>query len=194
MKVILERRLSAVPDAPLSGTGPLTMLCNAAGIVTLRQAAGQVWGLPYGRNHRRDDPALVLVEGRGTCSSKHAFLAELSDEARAPLTLMLGIYKLSGATDPKVRPVLEAHGVDWLPEAHCYLRVDDRRLDFTAPGRDREVELLHEEAIAPAQVAVYKPTLHRPFVADRADALGVSFDALWAIREACVAALAGAAR
>ncbi len=189
MQVLLEPRPVFVPRVTIAGTGPLTTLFMMNMVGDLRQAAGLVQGLPHGRNHRRDDPALVLVEGRGTCSSKHACLAALGEELGVDLGLTLGVYRLSAETDPKVAPVLVAAGVDWLPEAHCYLRIDVRRIDVTGGLKERVVELLHEEAITPDQVATYKIAVHRRFIGARAAELGVSGEALWAIREACTQAL-----
>ncbi|MCB9745591.1 MAG: hypothetical protein H6740_23645 [Alphaproteobacteria bacterium] len=185
----LSRSVARVPAAPLRGTGPLTMLCTSAGLTTLRQAAGWVQGLPYGRNWRRDDPALVLIEGRGTCSSKHAFLAELALEAGAEVELWLLLYRMSEATDPPVGPVLRAHGLTDLLEAHCALRIDGAWVDLTSPGPERALPVAEREQIQPAQVAEWKVTWHREALAREAEALGVPLASLWAVREACIAAL-----
>ncbi|MCB9743947.1 MAG: hypothetical protein H6741_35515 [Alphaproteobacteria bacterium] len=185
----LSRSIAQVPAAPLRSAGPLTMLCASAGLVTLRQAAGWVQGLPYGRNLRRDDPALVLIEGKGTCSSKHAFLAELSEEAGAGLELWLLFYRMSGETDPAVGPVLRAHGLTELLEAHCVLRHGETWLDLTAPGPARRLPVVSGERITPAQVDRYKPARHRERMAEEAARIGASAEVLWAVREACIAAL-----
>lgn len=187
--VLLEPRPVLVPRTPVAGVGPLTTLFMMNMVGDLRQAAGLIQGLPYGRNHSRSDPALVLMEGRGTCSSKHACLAALAEELGVDLGLTLGVYRLSAETDPAVGPILRAAGVDWLPEAHCYLRLDGHRVDLTVSGHARTVSLLHEEPITPDQVAIYKVQVHRRFIAEQAAALGCEPDALWAVREACIAAL-----
>jgi hypothetical protein len=53
-----------------------------------------VRSLPYGRNSDHSDWRLVLGEGRGTCSTKHALLADLARENRRHVALMLGIYEM----------------------------------------------------------------------------------------------------
>jgi len=188
-RVLLEPRPVLIPRTPVAGVGPLTTLFMLNMVGDLRQAAGLVQGLPYGRTHNRTDPALVLIEGQGTCSSKHACLAALGAELGEDLGLTLGVYALSGETDPPVAPILAAAGLGWLPEAHCYLRLGEHRVDLTGGRREREVRLLHEESITPDQVGAYKETLHRRFIAERAAELGCDAEGLWAIREACIAVL-----
>src|SRR5256886_1477274 len=82
----------ALPNAPLSGGGTVTALFSEAGIADFHGAARHLLGLPYGRTSDRSKPALVLTEGRGTCSSKHALLAELAHELGLDVRLTLGIF------------------------------------------------------------------------------------------------------
>jgi hypothetical protein len=70
---------------------------------------------------------LVLVEGRGTCSSKHAVLVELADEIGLDVRLTPGIFEMSARTHPELTTILERHGLDHVPEAHCYVRHRGRR-------------------------------------------------------------------
>jgi hypothetical protein len=188
-RALLEPRPVRVPRTTVAGVGPLTTLFMMNMVGDLRQAAGLIQGLPYGRNHRRDDPALVLMEGHGTCSSKHACLAALGLELGVDLGLTLGVYRMSAETDPAVGPILAASGVDWLPEAHCYLTLGEHRVDLTGGLKERELELLHEESITPEQVVTYKVAVHRRFIEARAVELGCDPEGLWAIREACISAL-----
>jgi hypothetical protein len=73
----------------------------------------------------------VLTEGRSTCSTKHALLAELATEQHLPVALMLGIYLMSERNTPGVGSVLTRHGLAEIPEAHCYLMHDGVRIDVT---------------------------------------------------------------
>jgi hypothetical protein len=61
-----------LPEAPIAASGSLAARFRQRGCTTLRQAAYQLYTLPYGRNSDRSDFLLVLSEGRGTCSTKHA--------------------------------------------------------------------------------------------------------------------------
>jgi hypothetical protein len=158
----------------------------------LREAAAWIQALPYGRTGSRTDLSAVITEGRGTCSSKHALLSSpllcsLARDAGAEgIDLVIGIYAMSAQTNPAVAPVLEAAGLDWLPEAHCYLRCGSDRLDITTPAA-RPLPVLYEEAIIPEQSGAYKMALHRGFLAAWSGQADIT--ALWSVRERCIAAL-----
>jgi hypothetical protein len=58
-------------------------------------AARHILGRPYGRIRDREKFWLVLSEGCGTCTTKHALLAELGQEQGIDIQLTLGIYEMS---------------------------------------------------------------------------------------------------
>jgi len=62
-------------DRAFVAEGPMTRLLRAAGIQDFRGAAHHLLRLPYGRITDRNKFWLVLEEGRGTCTTKHASLA-----------------------------------------------------------------------------------------------------------------------
>ena len=134
----------------------------------------------------------------GTCSTKHALLAALAHEQALPVVLMLGIYAMHERNTPGVGAVLARSGLTSLPEAHCYLMYAGLRIDVTRAGADPAEpisQFLREEAILPAQIGAYKMTLHRQWLLDwvshnRKVLGGLSFEDVWRIREACIAALA----
>ncbi len=76
----------ALPDIPLQPAGQIVADFIARGITDFRAAGRYLHHLPYGRNADRSDFRLVLPEGRGTCSTKHAFSESQRDcfVARAP--------------------------------------------------------------------------------------------------------------
>ena len=74
--------------------------------------------IPYGRITERSRYWLVLDEGRGTCTTKHATLAALAREQGIDVRLMLGIYEMSERNTPGVGPVLSAHGLTRKRVAH----------------------------------------------------------------------------
>ncbi|HKZ09068.1 MAG TPA: hypothetical protein VJU81_26610 [Methylomirabilota bacterium] len=158
-------------------------------------AARHLLTLPYGRITEREKFWLVLEEGRGTCTTKHALLAELAREQAIDVQLILGIYEMHEGNTPGVGRVLGAHGLAGIPEAHCYLRHQGRRLDITGvpPGAAPIERFLHEEPITVGQIGAYKIEVHRRFLRDwiaRTEAVrGRSLDEVWRIREACIAAL-----
>lgn len=185
--------LDLLPGFAIVPGTPAADRALAWGLSTFRQAAGAVWRLPYGRNTNRADPLLVLEEGRGTCSTRHAFLALLAREHRVSLDLMLGVYLMDAQNTPGAGAILEAAGLTAIPEAHCYLRVAGARIDLThPPGRlpgSPITAFLAEEAIEPEQIGAYKTEYHRRFLAQwlaRPGAPALTLDELWAVREACI--------
>jgi hypothetical protein len=188
------RSFEALPEAPIDARGPCSRDCLARGIGNLRGLGGALRELPYGRPADRSDFAAVLAAGRGTCSTKHAFLAATAGEQAVPLLLTLGLYEMSEANTPGVGPVLAAAGLAVLPEAHCYVRWGGERIDVTraAPPPQTPIAFLYEETIRPDQIGDYKVAWHqrhlRAWLAER----GVrDWRAVWEIRERCIRALAG---
>jgi hypothetical protein len=163
----------------------------------LRAAGQHVCVLPYGRNGHPDDPLAVLTELRGTCSTKHALLRRLAIEQGIDLVLVLGIYQMTERNTPGVGSVLQRHGLKTLPEAHCYLRVGDQRIDVTRQrartGLEPISHFLHEEEIDPSQTTLYKIGVHQSFlkqwITERRGLGQLSLASIWAIREECIAAL-----
>ena len=188
----------SLPDTPLRAGGPLSAEIRARGVTDFRSAGRYLQALPYGRTRDRADFQGVLTEGRGTCSTKHALLAAVALEQRVPVRLTLGIYMMSERNTPGVGAVLGRHGLDAIPEAHCYLTHDGLRIDVTRTGAEPSepiAEFLHEETIVPEQIGDHKVAVHRAFmrrwVGDHPELVGGrSFEDVWTIREACVAALA----
>lgn len=187
----------ALPDSALAGAGEIIGAFTAAGMHDFRAAARYVHALPYGRNSSRSDPLIVMRERRGTCSTKHALLKRLALEQRLEIALMVGIYQMTERNTPGVGRVLAASGLEYIPEAHCYLRWVGERIDVTREivGGPAEpiAAFLHEEEIAPEQIGDFKIALHqrwmREWIASGATPRGLGFDELWKIREACIAAL-----
>lgn len=182
-----------LPDFPLGAGRPLGRDFVALGILGYRDAARHVRSLPYGRNSDRSDWRLVLEEGRGTCSTKHALLAELARENGRHVALVLGFYEMCEGNTPGVGNVLERHSLPCVPEAHCYLAHEGTRVDLTREGGGAEQidDFLHEEEIEPRQIGEYKVEAHKGFVRRWAAERGLGFVRVWRIREECIAALEG---
>jgi hypothetical protein len=189
--VYLETSVEGLPDFPLDAEGETGRRFAALGLGGYRDAARHVRNLPYGRNSDRSDWRLVLEEGRGTCSTKHALLAELARENGLPVSLVLGVYEMDGENTPGVGEVLREHGLGCVPEAHCYLAHEGTRVDLTRQDAgDGPGGFLHEEEIEPRQIGAYKVEAHREFVRRWAGSRGLDPDSVWRAREECIAALA----
>jgi hypothetical protein len=183
----------------LKPCGAITAAFVAAGVRDFRAAAAYVNQLPYGRTANRNDLLGVLREGRGTCSTKHAILSRLAQEQSIKIALVIGIYRMNARNTPGVGLVLEKYGLDSLPEAHCFLRYAEMRVDVTRAGSnpcEQISEFMYEEDISPDQIGEYKTSLHRRFLGQWMGEVTAttrySLDELWQIREACITALGAA--
>jgi hypothetical protein len=191
----MQNALEQLTNRPLSIDGPVTRRFRTAGVDDFVGAAHHILKLPYGRIVDRNKFWLVLEEGRGTCTTKHALLAELAREQGIDVQLMLAIYEMSDRNTPGVGRVLSTYGLTYIPEAHCYLNYMGGRLDVTGvpAGAEPIGRLLHEEPITIDQIGAYKNDLHQRFLRDwivRTNAVqGRSLEEVWRIREECIAAL-----
>ena len=191
MRHALTADPAELPDFPLKPETTSGAWFAARNIRDFRSAAHHVMLLPYGRNTDRSDYRLVLDEGRGTCSTKHALLAALAREHDRPVELRLGVYEMDGLNTPGVGPVLRRRGMDFIPEAHCYLAYRDVRVDLTGvvEADGQILAFLHEEEIEPRQIGAYKTERHREFVRHWAMARSLEPETVWRAREECIQAL-----
>lgn len=184
--------MTDLPNFPLNANLPLTKLSRQLGFSNFHALAAHVQALPYGRNANRQELGLVLEEGKGSCSSKHAFLKAVAIENDdSNLELVLGMYRMHRGNTPGIGNTIELAGLDFIPEAHCYLRHDNRRIDLTQTGSSFELiqaDLLEETLISPEQVAEFKVRYHRNFIQ-----LWVtearptwSLEKVWEVREMCI--------
>jgi hypothetical protein len=190
----------ALDPVPLKPGGLISTAFIAVGAHEYREAARHIGSLRYGRNSLLEDPLLVLREGRGTCSTKHALLRKLAIEQNIAAMLILGIYEMNERNTPGVGSVLRSHGMVSLPEAHCYLSFNGKRIDATreiaTTPQEGIARFLHEEEITPEQIGAYKIGIHRRFLRQWMQqytaAAAYTFDELWEIREQCIIALSDA--
>lgn len=166
---------------------------RALGINDFTAACAYVQALPYGRNANRTDFMLVLEEGKGTCSSKHALLAFLADENKvSEVELIVGIFLMSAETHPKLAPFFEGKSYQALPEAHCYLRYKGERYDYTDMSNTMEritPKIIREQRAEPQQVAEWKPMIHKHYIdgwLKRNPQIGLTTAEIWNEREVCI--------
>ena len=147
--------------------------------------------IPYGRNANREDFSLVISENKGTCSSKHAYLKEFASKNNIPnIQLIIGIYKMTEA-NTNIGKILSDNTIDYIPEAHCYLKIDGKTVDVTSQEADFNTiknDLLEEIEIEPYQVADFKVNYHQDFIKNWLKETNSKFslDELWKIRETCI--------
>ena len=182
-------------DYELSSNDVLTHLANHQGLFSWNQLTAYIKNLPYGRNANRSDFSLVMTEEKGTCSSKHALLKQVADLNNIPnIKLIIGIYKMNEQNTPKIGATLSNHSIDFIPEAHCYLKINGERIDFTTSASEfkrLEADIIQELEIEPWQVADFKVKYHQDFIKQwlKDASSSFSFDEIWQIRERCIANL-----
>ena len=176
----------------LESKDKLTELAKSIGIESWIELTEFVKNLPYGRNKNRTEFGLVLSEKKGTCSSKHALLKKIADLNNIPqIKLILGIYRMTEKNTPKIGPELIKHSIGFILEAHCYLKLNDKRIDFTSKKSEFEKieqDIILEKEIEPEQVAEFKVDYHKDFIKNwvKENKSEFGYDQLWRIREKCI--------
>ena len=152
--------------------------------------------IPYGRNSNRHDFSLVVSENKGTCSSKHALLKDFANNNNIPnVKLYIGIFKMNEENTSKIFPLLTENQVNFIPEAHCYLKINEIPLDVTTSEsfyNKIQNDILEEIEIEPFQVAEFKLDYHKEFLKKWIIETHQTktFDEIWTIRETCIQKLA----
>ena len=170
----------------------ITERVKSLGISNWKDLTAFVAGIPYGRTSDRRKPELVLLENRGTCSSKHALLKVIADQNEIEgVELILGMYKMNRVNTPGIGSILQENGLDYIPEAHCYLKVNGKREDWTNPNTQIEQlvpDIMEEVSIQPNQIGEYKVAFHKNFLKAWRFQQNIPFqlEELWTIRETCI--------
>jgi hypothetical protein len=184
-----------ITDYKLKSKDNITSELKTKGIHSWKKLTDFVKKIPYGRNTNRHDLALVVKEYKGTCSSKHALLKEVANLNEIPdIKLILGMYRMNSTNTPNIGDVLDRNNLDFIPEAHCYLKVNGERIDYTSNNSDFnriKNAILIEKEIEPHQVVKYKVDYHRAFVKIwiKEHEIPFSFYEIWDFREQCIANL-----
>jgi hypothetical protein len=171
----------------LNTVSVLGKLLNSKGITTWSELTKFIHNLPYGRNSKREDFTLVLSEGKGTCSSKHAFLKLVANEnGWDDIELILAMVKINATNTPIISRMLKNRDLDYFPEAHCYLKYGDERMDYTFPNTNEfnfNDDLLVERIIQPNSVIEFKINFHISYMKQWCSIHDHSFDRIWLLRE-----------
>lgn len=164
-------------------------------IFYFEDACEYVTHLDYKRNLNKDSITCIFEDQGGTCSTKHATLRKLALENNHPnVKLILGIFKMDANYSSLIKDTLLRHNLECIPEAHNYLKIDGKYVDFTKPGaRDEHFrnKILIEKEIEYNQINQDKITFHKNFLNNWIQTQKTPFtlEELWAIREQCIADL-----
>lgn len=151
--------------------------------------------LPYKRNADKNNIKCIFDELGGTCSTKHAVLRKLALENDHPeVKLILGIFKMDAEYTSKIKNTLEKYHLDYIPEAHNYLKIENEYFDFTKPDSDYKQfqnKILIEKEIEYNQIGEQKISFHKEFLRNWIVEENIPFDLnkIWSIREECIADL-----
>jgi hypothetical protein len=168
----------------------LKLKCN-----NFQEAFDYIKGLPYKRNQQRHFPLAVIVEGCGTCSTKHAILKMLAEEnSWNQISLFIGFFNMSKYFNKKISNILSTHKLIYFPEAHCYLKINGQILDCTFTNEtNSNFEIIHEQEISLLEAGEHKAIFHKMYLENwlkGSPEINYSLDEIWKIRELCIASLA----
>jgi phosphoglycolate phosphatase-like HAD superfamily hydrolase len=162
-------------------------------IYNFQQAIDFTVNLPYGRNANKEDLTTVFNDGCGTCSTKHALLKQLAIENNfANLKLILGIVKMKATNTSEIAETLTKYGLEYIPEAHNYLKFQDVIFDFTKSNftiTNCVENILEEIEILPNQITDFKIAYHKKYLdkwLQTNSEIKFTLNELWEIRELCI--------
>lgn len=179
----------------LTSHDDLTIEIVESGVVTFEDLVRCVQRFHYGRNANRSDLSLVWRERKGSCSSKHAFLKMMADLNKiSDVELIMCIYRMSEHNTPGIGEILKKSKLEFIPEAHCFLKIrgEERDLTFENSSIQRlERDMLTRQQIQPSEVIERKIEIHQSFIKKwlEEEKSSHSFEEVWKIREECIAAL-----
>ncbi|MEN9304384.1 MAG: hypothetical protein RL264_2813 [Bacteroidota bacterium] len=185
------------PDFDIKSKGQISKEFIDRNILTFNQASIFVRQLAYGRNADKNNLASVFNDNCGTCSTKHALLKKLADENNfEKVKLIVGLFKMNKINTPEISETLHKNQLEFIPEAHCYLKFEDQIIDLTkinSKPTDFLDDLIEEIEISPEQITDYKVNYHKNYLLtwlDKNEQISYSLNDIWKIREQCIQDLA----
>ena len=192
-------RMSHTPNFDIVSNQQISLEFTTRGIVNFEQATKYIQHLPYSRNLDKNNDLCVFNDNCGTCSTKHTLLKKLADENNFDgISLILGLFRMNGINTPKVSKTLTKHNLDYIPEAHSYLRYGNQMLDYTSEYftiSNFESDIIEEIPINVNQITDFKITYHKQFLQKWIllhHHNNFTMDDLWMIREQCINDLSSA--
>jgi hypothetical protein len=161
------------------------------GISNFKHACNYISEIQYKRNLNKKEVLCVFKDQAGTCSTKHATLRKLALENNHPeVKLILGIFKMDKHYAPKIESTLSQNQLDYIPEAHNYLKIENQYVDFTKPDSkysNFENKLLEEHEIEFDQIHEHKIEIHKNYLKNWIKHHHhFDLDSIWKIREKCI--------
>jgi hypothetical protein len=136
-------KLTVLPDKAISNVGIISAKFLSLGIYTFIEACRYVHVLPYWYNTDRDDRMILFKEKKGTCTTKHAVIAALTQELNLPIVKNVGIYAMTEEIVSGTTGILEKYDLPYVPMVHCFLVYGEYRVDLSEGnnnGKNRPIE------------------------------------------------------
>jgi hypothetical protein len=161
-------------------------------IADFSSACRYISELPYKRNSDKNNIKCVFDDFGGTCSTKHAVLRKLALENNHPeVNLILGIFKMDADYTFKIKNALEKHHLNYIPEAHNYLKIENEYFDFTKTDSEYsqfQNKIIVGKEIEYDQIGEEKISFHKDFLKQWIvkENILYNLDEIWKIREQCI--------
>lgn len=177
----------------ITSSHPISIEFLKRGISDFESAADFVRNLPYGRNANKLRLETLFIDGCGTCSTKNALLKQLAMENnQEDVKLIIGLFKMNAINTPEIKSTLEHYQLDYIPEAHCYLKFQNQIIDCTKQNSkpsDFIDDLIEETEIYPIQITDFKVNYHKNYLLSwlqETEQTPYTLNELWSIREKCI--------
>lgn len=175
----------------IKNTGEVSKEFLNLGINDFQNACTFISKLYYKRNKDKNDILCVFNDQSGTCSTKHATLRKLAIENNYnEIKLILGIFKMDAKYAPKIENTLSTYNLDYIPEAHNYLKINNHYIDVTTPNSqfsDFSDKLIEEYEIEYDEITDRKIEIHKNYLNKWCKKYSVfDLDQIWKIREECI--------
>ncbi len=191
--VLRIKKIDFIINHKINSSRTISKLFIKREIYYFQEALNFVRYLPYGRNANKEDLTTVFTDGCGTCSTKHALLKQLAIENKIDeVKLIVGLFKMNTKNTPEVANTLKQNNLDYIPEAHCYLRIENEIIDVmkaNSKPEDFVHDLIEEIEIEPNQITDFKVAYHKKYLEKwlkENSELKFTLNEIWAIREQCI--------
>ena len=185
--------MNELPNFKIQQNGEISTEFLKRNIHTFSEATKFINNLNYGRNENKNDLKTIFTDNCGTCSTKHSILKKLAEENNeSEIKLILGIFKMNANNTSEIKETLKKNNLEYIPEAHNYLKYVNGIFDFTKIGSkpsDFENDLLEEIEILPNQITTFKVEYHKKFLQNwlnENNNIELNLHELWKIREECI--------
>ena len=188
---------SIFPNPQLTNKGIVSETFLSLQIRKFQDACSYVHRLPYGYNSTRDDVLILFKEGFGSCTTKHAVIATLSEELGIPIDKYVGIYAMDESLVTGTSRILGKYSLPYLPMHHCFLQYQSHRVDLTEGnqnGKNHSLDtFLYRERVSPTisekdEYFLYKKAVET-HILKREEMRGVSLRAILLARAEGIALL-----